>query len=161
MSSKRFQFFFLFHPFFFSFFLPFFFSLLSSKRGERELRNDIRNVSRNWFEGVYFHQGDTTIALEISRFLPSFSFFFFTKSSLRKVQYYAHFKSFSPRGIRSINWSIPSPYNPSKPPLQRIGFHLTDGQSVNRDSVTPPRPPSPFPKPRPNFCLVSFRFAGE
>ena len=88
-------------------------------------------------------------------------FFFFTKSSLRKVQYYAHFKSFSPRGIRSINWSIPSPYNPSKPPLQRIGFHLTDGQSVNRDSVTPPRPPSPFPKPRPNFCLVSFRFAGE
>lgn len=153
----------IFFPFSFFFFLSFFLSSFPSSlpKGERELRNDIRNVSRNWFEGVYFHQGDTTIALEISRFLPSFSFFFFTKSSLRKVQYYAHFKSFSPRGIRSINWSIPSPYNPSKPPLQRIGFHLTDGQSVNRDSVTPPRPPSPFPKPRPNFCLVSFRFAGE
>lgn len=72
--------FFLFHPFFFSFFLPFFFSLLSSKRGERELRNDVRNVSRNWFERVYFHRGDTTIALEISRFLPSFSFFFFLRN---------------------------------------------------------------------------------
>lgn len=72
-------FFFLFHPFFFlSFFLSSFPSSLP--KGERELRNDIRNVSRNWFEGVYFHQGDTTITLEISRFLPSFSFFFFLRN---------------------------------------------------------------------------------